>query len=579
MLSDLAISGTQSYAAASYTLDSDSGELKKKAAVALLSTANFLDHPIAESTSISRRLNIVSSGASDGVVQSASEIVNTLKIAGEEMSSAPLKTSVQFLKNHWHEAAMGAAITFLNPPKWANAALIVYSLKGYGAAGYEAFQQAADPKADATEIKSNLSNAIAQESSAMLFSLPMTLAGGIAGRSAANALIGKDMGAIELITGKVKAQQIQHNFFEIKDKVSPPAVKLVVADLDNTMAPFSRYYARGFKQAAAELSVNSKIPESELYKLIGSAMEIKKGRDYPWLIELALGEKLKVGQPGHLSPAEFQTKLVEPFWKTMDKAMAEHYTLYPRVLETLQELKKREIPVAIITDASAPVGLRRFSQLGVDKNGLVDRMYALDYKVPEILPREMIAGGQNRIDAMINTSHGLKELKAFPAELEKPNPASLHALLKEYNLRPSQVLVIGDRQSKDVALAVNVGARSILAKYGEPHPADKAIVTQLKPRKPDGPFDKQFDAINHATKPTPFLEAASSFESVLSHLNPASNFSALSAEAIRAMTLRPNVGAGVIGVGILDDKDSWKYPANYFNKESVTGLIALNMRS
>lgn len=504
-----------------------------------------------EHGSLYARLNVVKEGATEGVYQSGRSIRDTLAYAADKMSSSPLESSVEFLKNHWHEAAIGAAITFLQPPRWANLALMGYSMKGYAAATYDAFQQSADPMANLEKIKSDYAKAIADESSAMVFSLPMTLAGGALGTGAASAIFGKNRGAIDLAQGKISVSEVKDNLIALKDAVSPPPVRLVVADMDNTMAPFSRYYAQGFKQAVGELSQRTAIPEKELFKLIGEKMEIKKGRDYPWLLELALSERLKVGQPGGMSVADFQSKVVNPFWQKMEGALEQHFTPYPTVLETLSELKQRNIPVAVVSDASTPVGLQRFTKLGI-ADGHVERMVTLDWKAPNGLSEELAAGGHKRVEQMLASQHKLADLKTLPAALEKPNPAGLKTLLDHYGLRPSEVLVIGDRSSKDVAMAVNAGARSVWAKYGEPRPEDKAIMKQLKERPPDG---KSSSGKEKGTEvELPYLEAASTFGALLGHLNPKPNYFAMGTQALRAVPLRPNLRVAIGAYGIHDDQ-------------------------
>lgn len=117
---------------------------------------------------------------------------------------------------------------------------MTYSMKGYAAATYDAFQQTSDPNANREKIKAEYAKAIANESSAMVFSLPMTLAGGALGTGAANAVFGRNKGAIDLAQGKIRPSEVKDNLLAIKDAVSPPPVRLVVADMDNTIAPSYR---------------------------------------------------------------------------------------------------------------------------------------------------------------------------------------------------------------------------------------------------------------------------------------------------------------------------------------------------
>lgn len=501
------------------------------------------------STLLSREVNVLAGGFVDGLSKAGSTTASDVSNGFAKFKEAPLATSADYLKNHWQDAAVGAAITFLNPKKWANYALLAYSMRGIGYATYEGAVAAADPKANMNTARENFAKAISHEGTAFISTLPMALAGGMVGRGAANNVFGKDLGAIDLATGKVSLGQVKDNLLSIKDTISPPPVKLVITDMDNTLAPFSHYFAQGTKKAMAELSQKTKIPEAELYPAVGKVMDLNRAHDYPWSLEVVLGERLNVGKPGGMTVPEFHKNIVEPFWNTIDKSLIENHKAYPGVLETLQELKSRNIPVAVLSDAPAFIGLRRLTNLGLDKNGLVERMYALDNWVPPPgMNADMLAAGRNRVDSMLNISNGLKEVRLIPQAWEKPHVDGYNALLKEYKVRPAETLMIGDSRVKDAGVAYNAGSRAIWAEYGNPNAIDEGILLRLRPLPENRPAPGTAPGAKKVYPP--YVEAATSYTSVLNHLEPKANLGTMASKTLSALTVKPEFGNAAITYGL-----------------------------
>ena len=487
---------------------------------------------------LQREWQVLSGGLKDGLAGAGASTLESAGDFSKNFVKAPLETTGKYLKDHYHEAIAGAAITFLNPKKLANALLFAYSMRGLGVATYDGIVEAANPNTNIENAREKYSKAISHEGTAFVSSLPMALAGGAVGRSAANGVFGKDLGALDLATGKVSLTQVKDNLYAIKDTIAPPAVKLVITDMDNTLAPFGHYFAQGVKKGISDLSVKTKIPEQTLYESLGGTMDNYRSHDYPWTLEIVLGDKLNVGKPGGMSVTEFRTKIVEPFWKTIDDSLIASHKPYAGVLETLQELKARKIPVAVLSDAPAFVGLRRLTNLGLDKEALVERMYALNnWTQPKDMTVPMLAAGHERIQSMLSIPHQLKEVRLVPGAWEKPHTEGFKALMDEYKVRPSQVLMIGDSRVKDVGVAHNVGARAIWAEYGTPAAIDEAILTRLRPlpelgAAPKAPVKKTY---------APYVEAAKAYESVLSHLEPKADYSSIAASMLKSIPRKPEL--------------------------------------
>jgi FMN phosphatase YigB (HAD superfamily) len=263
------------------------------------------------------------------------------------------------------------------------------------------------------------------------------------------------------------------------DQIRQPAVKLVVTDMDNTLLSTQKQQALGLEEAVQNLSAKTRIPETELYQQLGTVMEKYHSHSYPWTLELALKDKLKIGEAGGISIKDFNEQIADPFWNTVDASM-KHLELYPGVRSTLDTLAQRHIPVAVLSDASASSGLRRFLHLELD-GAPIDRLFTLRNPAePAELPEALKVAGRERLNQALSKEHNLAEFKVLPREWEKPSAGGLQAIIDQYQLRPSQVLMVGDSVRRDMGVAANTGARGLHADYVESEPQYEAIMKRFK---------------------------------------------------------------------------------------------------
>ncbi|MBY0550102.1 MAG: HAD family hydrolase [Candidatus Obscuribacterales bacterium] len=494
---------------------------------------------------LEREIDVLGMGLLEGLGKAGATTVGDLGAGWQNLKTNPLEATGTFLKNHWHEAAVGAALTFVNPRRFANMALMAYSMRGVGYATYDAAVSAADPAADLAAVRNRYSTALGHEGTAFVSCLPMAMLGGMAGKAGANAVFGKNMGAADLLSGQVSLGQVKRNLWNICDTVNPPKVRLVISDLDNTMAPFNEYFARGIDKAVPEVAARTGIPELEIYRSVGQHMEKFRSFDYPWSLELALGERLNVGKPGGMSIADFNAKVSEPFWSAIDRALVEHHKPYAGVMDTLAKLKESNIPVAVLSDGSSFIALRRLTNLGADK--FVERLVALkNWQEPAGLSSDLLAYGRNRVQQMLDAPHAMKEFVSIDGKFEKPNTAGFELILDRYKLRPSQARMVGDSKMKDCGVAHNAGSQSLWARYGHTAPADEAVLTRLRPLPEGSPKPAQ---------PVPMLAAIDSFSQVLDHLNPKRDFNAMLGSTGRALFNRPQLRTGIVNLNFAESPE------------------------
>jgi hypothetical protein len=77
-----------------------------------------------------REAEVVGGGLTDGLSRAGAQTWSDIQAGASNLYEAPLATTGTYLKNHWHEAGVGAAITFLNPRKWVMSLPVAYSMKG-----------------------------------------------------------------------------------------------------------------------------------------------------------------------------------------------------------------------------------------------------------------------------------------------------------------------------------------------------------------------------------------------------------------------------------------------------------------
>jgi phosphoglycolate phosphatase-like HAD superfamily hydrolase len=379
----------------------------------------------------------------------------------------------------------------------------------------------------------------------------MTVAGGMLGRAAANSVFGKNLGAYDLATGKVSLSQVKDNLWSMHDTVRPPAIKLVVTDMDNTLYSFSKYVAPGVRDGIKNLSSKTGIAEEALYKSIGKQMDTYNSFSYPWSIELALSDKLRVGKPGGISYEQFRTTLSDPFWKTIERSLEQNGVAFPQVLPTLEAVRAKQIPVVVLTNASHSIGVKRLDAMGLTRGKLVDRMYVMENPPEPVgLAPQLIRHGRERINVMAAIENDLKSIAPIPKAWEKPDPRGMLEILATYKLRPRQVLMVGDSVKNDIGLAQSTGTRGLLVRYPFTKPEYESVLRKLS-EKPKMEKAKMGEGL-----PANLSNVAETgtFSGVLDHLNPRPDYRVILNGVARSLLVRPEASPAVIAPGLDFDK-------------------------
>lgn len=290
---------------------------------------------------------------------------------------------------------------------------------------------------------------------------------------------------------------------------STRGTKLVITDVDGTLASFWDYFVPAVREFLKEISVRLDTPVMELAEDIGRIIDRRGTHEYPWLLEETSFAWANFAD----CPEEFARDFVKPFWDALDMNRAKYLRPFPQVLETLEELKRQGVKIVALSDAPEYMARVRNQQIF---DGLLDAVYALETVEPapeEIWQPISLQAGRSRVNTMRAATADLKtRFEVLPKHFEKPCPQGLDKVLDDFGVFPYETILIGDSLSKDGLLAASRGIRFIWAHYGINLPAEYEEIVNYS-LKPEGD-DKQEELLR-----TPPVEAiAARYDELLNHV-------------------------------------------------------------
>lgn len=276
-------------------------------------------------------------------------------------------------------------------------------------------------------------------------------------------------------TSKYRAQVVQN----IQAKT-----KLVITDVDGTLASFWDYFVPAIRDFLRQISERLDTPLHELANDIGHIIDRRGTHEYPWLLE----ETSFAWKHFEKRPEQFIGDFVKPFWESLDENRSKYLRPFPEVLQTLEELKRQGIKIVALSDAPEYMARMRNKQLF---DGMIDAVYALETVEPgssDPYRPITLEHGRERIESMRKATAGLKaSFHVLPQHYEKPYPAGLDQILKDFAVFPQEAIFIGDSLSKDGLVAASRGIRFVWAHYGQHLPAEyeEIVNYSLKPESED----------------------------------------------------------------------------------------------
>ncbi|MBI4533125.1 MAG: HAD family hydrolase, partial [Candidatus Melainabacteria bacterium] len=485
---------------------------------------------------------VIAGGFSDGLAEIAQTTWADLRKASNVFVEHPVDTSIQYLKNHWQDAAAGAVISLVNPKGAATALLVGWSMRGLGQATIAAIKESTTPGADLTYVRSYLKDAVSHEGTAFLSAMPMAMAGSVVGRAGANAVFGHNMALYDLLAGKVRLEQVRANLWEIREAAMPPKVRAVITDLDQTTWGFYDSMMPAVRDVVPHIARKVGMSEEAVCKAIGQIMDARKTHEWPWVLE-----ESKVARKFPGTPEEFRSQVVEPYFAAIDACRQRYLRAYPGVLDTLAELERRGIKVYALSDAPAFMVKARTQETGVAQ--YLDGMFAIETREPSVSAvgsTAALENGRARLANFLSSTSKLQRLTELPKRFEKPETGGILMIMQEEShLRPRQFLYIGDSRIKDGGVAQRVGIPFLYAKYGTyTAPEYEEIAAALRPEFSVGPQKPKVYP--------PAIAEAASYADILKHLEPKANYLALSKDAMKALVVPPRLQSA-LGYNLFSD--------------------------
>jgi FMN phosphatase YigB (HAD superfamily) len=288
-----------------------------------------------------------------------------------------------------------------------------------------------------------------------------------------------------------------------------PKTKLVITDVDGTLSSFWDYFVPAVRDFLRQVSLRLEIPVQELAADIGRIIDRRGTHEYPWLLE----ETSFAWEHFADRPQQFISDFVVPFWEALDENRRKYLRPFPQVLETLAELRRQGIKVVALSDAPEYMARARNQQIF---DGLLDAVYALETVEPgemDIYRPISFEHGRLRIESILAATAGLKtEFRILPRHYEKPCPAGLDQVLKDFGVFPQEAIFVGDSLTKDGLVSASRGIRFVWAHYGHHLPAEYEEIVNYS-LKPEGDSEKQ------APLPASLVTAvAARYDELLNHI-------------------------------------------------------------
>jgi len=203
--------------------------------------------------------------------------------------------------------------------------------------------------------------------------------------------------------------------------------KAVLFDLDNTLYDYDKPHKIALKEVHSTLKKHIPISYDKFNKLFsltkaeihrelsGTASAHNRCLYFHRLIE----KTHNTVEPSLI------LKLYDAYWKTLLKNME----LRQGVLNVLKFLQKKDIKIAIVSDLTTHIQLRKLEKLKISKY----------------------------IDVLVTSEE---------AGSEKPHPIMFLLALNKLNMKPEEVVMVGDNTVNDVEGANSVGIDTVFLKKG-----------------------------------------------------------------------------------------------------------------
>ncbi len=236
---------------------------------------------------------------------------------------------------------------------------------------------------------------------------------------------------------------------------SKAPIKAVITDMDGTLYSWVDYIVPALEAMVRSLETTTGMPRIRIVQSLKEVYEKHGTNEYAFAIQ-----ESQIFQEFGYDFDSFNTLVIWPARRAFSEARRQYLRTYRGVLEGLEGLLSRGVRIVALTDAPRGPAERRLKQLEIDR--FFDALYALEgFPVPDLVDE----GVKEREKAGYYRS-AVPTVVELPASFEKPSAEGIRQVLRDLELRPEEVIMVGDNLKKDMAAATSAGVLGVWAEYG-----------------------------------------------------------------------------------------------------------------
>jgi phosphoglycolate phosphatase len=236
-------------------------------------------------------------------------------------------------------------------------------------------------------------------------------------------------------------------------------IRLVVTDMDNTLYSWIDYIVPAVEAMVSAVEKATSVPRIRVVQSLKAVYTKYESNEYPF----ALQESTLFQEFNEFG--SFDKLVIEPARMAFREARRKYLRPYKGVVETLEQLKARQVVVVALTDAPRNPAEQRARRMGFDQ--LLTAIYTMPgFQFPSGPDGEALVAPDILNKEERGEYRAACPVVELPRDHEKPNSAGLRRILNTYGVKPEETLVVGDSVKKDVAIARELGCHDAWAEFG-----------------------------------------------------------------------------------------------------------------